>query len=372
MLFVSRINDIARGNTGIRVETMNKILRIYNTGLLPWILSEAPDDITPLGQLTLALIGRGRMWNPRSHAHEPTASVLAEFGLQPVHLTAREVQVMLLGTKLATVKGAEAATRALYLAYQADIVAAMSIEVNGCSSQEVLDLIAENVNYSGQKETMCRAFQLLTCNVGLPLRASALSFSNTSDVFRSKVNSAQWLSFPSLVQRHGPATHDISEAARNISIALNSAMESTRPRLTPHGYVHTSLQGLVGALGRLASSSETRIESYPAAVLGNLQMHLPAIFGAFLDPIQAVIHLERVLAVELLAACKALESSRPLETTPPLEAVYNLVREHIPKENIDGIVDLLRTGRVLDVVSQYMHDQTATNCFFSDGWVWFI
>ena len=51
--------------------------------------------------------------------------------------------------------------------------------------------------------------------------------------------------------------------------------------------------------------------------------------------IQVIEHVEMVLAIEMLCACQAIDYLRPLKTTDSLELVHALVRQFIPKWDVD-------------------------------------
>lgn len=69
-----------------------------------------------------------------------------------------------------------------------------------------------------------------------------------------------------------------------------------------------------------------------------------------------------VIAIELLAACQALDMRLPLTSTEPIEKVRALVRsvashydtDRYMAPDIAAVVELVRTGRVLNTVAPYL------------------
>ena len=88
----------------------------------------ASGDLAPLSHIILGLIGEGKMWSP-STGLDDASIVLEKNGLKPLKLKAKEGLALINGTQMITALGAEAIERAKYLALQADIIAALTVEV---------------------------------------------------------------------------------------------------------------------------------------------------------------------------------------------------------------------------------------------------
>ena len=103
-LILLRLNSLLRGNSGVRVELVERLADLLNRGLVPWIPEQgsvgASGDLAPLAHLTLAVIGEGAFVPPRTGAPEPAADVLAREGLAPLTLAEKEGVALLNGTSL--------------------------------------------------------------------------------------------------------------------------------------------------------------------------------------------------------------------------------------------------------------------------------
>lgn len=105
---------------------------------LPWVPEQgtvgASGDLAPLSHLALGLMGEGHMWSP-STGWGDAHYVLESHNLTPIKLGAKEGLAMINGTQLITSIGAEAVERAGIAARQADVVAALTLEVLKGSSR---------------------------------------------------------------------------------------------------------------------------------------------------------------------------------------------------------------------------------------------
>lgn len=88
----------------------------------------ASGDLAPLSHLALGMMGEGHMWSPSTGWGE-ARYVLESHNLTPIKLGAKEGLALINGTQLITSIGAEAVERAGIVARQADVVAALTLEV---------------------------------------------------------------------------------------------------------------------------------------------------------------------------------------------------------------------------------------------------
>src|SRR5688572_30051522 len=90
-----RANVLAKGFSGIRVDTLEALLAMLNRGVHPRVPSRgsvgASGDLAPLAHLALVLVGEGETLDGRS---------LHDAGLQPVTLEAKEGLALINGTQV--------------------------------------------------------------------------------------------------------------------------------------------------------------------------------------------------------------------------------------------------------------------------------
>ena len=123
---------LAKGFSGISFKTLNQLIDAFNASCLSWVPEQgtvgASGDLAPLSHLALGLMGEGTMWSPSTGWGE-AKYVLESHNLSPISLEAKEGLAMINGTQLITSIGAEAVERAGIAARQADVVAALTLEV---------------------------------------------------------------------------------------------------------------------------------------------------------------------------------------------------------------------------------------------------
>jgi histidine ammonia-lyase len=102
-MLVLRLNSLARGRSGVRVEVLERLVELLNRGLLPWVPEQgsvgASGDLAPLAHIALAAIGEGSFVG-RDGRLEPAGPVLARERLAPLELAEKEGVALLNGTAL--------------------------------------------------------------------------------------------------------------------------------------------------------------------------------------------------------------------------------------------------------------------------------
>lgn len=129
MLLV-RANTLALGYSGVRPIIIQTLIEMLNRGIHPCIPCQgslgASGDLAPLAHLTLALIGEGEVMVQGKRL--PSALALAQAGIAPVELQAKEGLALLNGTAMMVGMGALWVRRAINLLLTADVAACMSLE----------------------------------------------------------------------------------------------------------------------------------------------------------------------------------------------------------------------------------------------------
>ncbi len=136
-IMLIRANTLARGYSGIRMETIGLLLEFLNRGIHPVIPQKgslgASGDLAPLAHMSLPLIGKGEV----EYEGEVTGGrkALDRAGLEPVGLAAKEGLALTNGTAVMTALGLLETRRARRLADIADISGCLSLEaLNGTLS----------------------------------------------------------------------------------------------------------------------------------------------------------------------------------------------------------------------------------------------
>jgi histidine ammonia-lyase len=227
-MMVLRARSLAMGYTGARPEVAETIVAILNAGVTPVVPEHgslgASGDLAPLAHCGLALIGEGEVLDADGR-RRPAADVLAEAGIKPVTLRAKE--------GLALINGTDGMLGMLVLAVEdlgsllrvADLTAAMSVEaLLGTDRAFAEDLIALRPQ-PGQAESAANLRRLLD---GSPIVAS-----HRED--DPRVQDAY--SLRCAPQVNGAARDALAYAHRVAMVELRSAIDN--PMVLPDGRVES-------------------------------------------------------------------------------------------------------------------------------------
>ena len=154
-----RCNALARGNSGIRLETLQTLLDMLNKGVHPIIPEKgslgASGDLAPLSHIALGLIGEGKVEYKGEVVDAKVA--MADAGITPVVLAAKEGLALNNGTQMMTAVGVNVLWDAMKLQKVADIACALTGEalhaikkaydhkVHDLRGQEGQKVVAENL-----------------------------------------------------------------------------------------------------------------------------------------------------------------------------------------------------------------------------------
>lgn len=133
-IMLIRANTLARGHSGIRIETLELILEFLNRGVHPIIPEKgslgASGDLAPLAHFACVLIGEGNAeFEGETYSG---AEALERAGLVPVVLKAKEGLALTNGTTVMTAVGILETSKSRKLAELADITGCLSLEaLNG-------------------------------------------------------------------------------------------------------------------------------------------------------------------------------------------------------------------------------------------------
>jgi len=125
-----RANCLAKGNSGVRPELVERILYYLNNDILPLIPERgscgASGDLVPLSYLGASLVGEGKMMN--GGVARDINAVLDEHELAPLELEAKEGLAITNGTSFLSAFAVLAAWDATKLAFVADVCTGMASE----------------------------------------------------------------------------------------------------------------------------------------------------------------------------------------------------------------------------------------------------
>src|SRR5919198_2200903 len=234
-----RANVLAKGFSGISLETLDALLALINNDVHPRVPSRgsvgASGDLAPLAHLALVLIGEGEASVGRSAESlalrdgvraEPVggralqasqmlsgADALRHAGLKPIVLGPKEGLALINGTQPSTAVLALALAGAEQLARTADIAAALSIDALRGSIHPFEERVHDARPFAGQRTS--------AANIEVLMRGSGI---NKSHEFCGKVQDAY--SLRCAAQVHGATREALRFVREIVAIEANSATDN--------------------------------------------------------------------------------------------------------------------------------------------------
>lgn len=380
LMLLLKIQSLSYGNSGVAVETVQRLADLYNNDILPVVYTYgslgASGDLAPLAHMSLPLLGMGDVdvKGVRRKAQE----VIKEMGWEPIDLQSKEGLALLNGTQFMSAYGVHLCMRVFKLSQLADIIGALSLDAFDGRIEPFHELVQQIRPHQGQIVTARRIRWLL--------EGSEL-------INREKAHVQDPYSFRCIPQVHGASKDSINYVAYVFRNEINSVTDN--PTIFPeeemiisagnfHGQpLALALDNLAIAMSELGNISERRtyqlvsgtrglppflvanpglnsgfmIPQYTAAsmVSHNKQLCTPSSVdsiessqgqedhvsmgaNAATKAYRVMLNLERILAIELFNAAQALEFRRPVRTSPFLEEFLSEYREVVPFVDDDKIM----------------------------------
>jgi histidine ammonia-lyase len=399
-----RANALAKGTSGARIETVERLLDCLAHGIVPKVPSRgsvgASGDLAPLAHLALPLVGEGEAWYEGELLSG--AGALSAAGLEPIGLAAKEGLSLINGTQFMAAYGALGVVRARRLAQAADLACALSLEALQGSRTSFLPQIHRLRPLRGQNDSAANVLRLV--------EGSAI---NEAHKWCDKVQDAY--SLRCAPQVHGAARDLLDYVEGTVAVELNAATDNPLvlvddELLVSNGNFHGqpvafALDALAMASSELANISERRVErlvnpnlsdglpafltpdgglnsgfmipQYVAASLvsenkslchpasvdsiptsAGQEDHVSMGNAAALKAWQVLANSERALSIELLAGAQGVEFLAPLEPGVGVRATHAFVRSVSPRlqddrplaPDIEAVAVAIRDGSLLAAV----------------------
>lgn len=370
MLLLKSIG-LAHGNSGVQVETIQRLLFFYNNDIYPVIYQQgslgASGDLAPLAHMSLPLIGEGQV----SHNGElySASEINKKFGLSPITLTAKEGLALLNGTQFMSAYASYICSKSKNFIEFGLKVAAMSIE-----------------GYDGRLNPFQANVNEIRNQVGqIEIAKQLRSFLEGSQIIDSEKEHVQDpYSFRCIPQVHGASLDALNYSSQIIENEINAVTDN--PTIFPEendvvsaGNFHGQPLALVMdflaiAIAELGSISERRLYKLISGTRGlppflvknsglnsgfmiyqytcasivsqNKQLCTPASIDSIDSSngqedhvsmgANAATKLYRILensitilSIELLAAAQAIDFRRPLKSSVILENIHSEFRKAV-------------------------------------------
>jgi histidine ammonia-lyase len=383
-----RANVLAKGFSGIRLETLVMLTEMLNARIHPLVPSRgsvgASGDLAPLAHIALVLIGEGEVSGPGGSdgpASINGTDALVRAGLQPVTLAPKEGLALINGTQPSTAVLALALAGAEQLARAADIAAALSIDALRGSMHPFEPRIHRARAFPGQ---MISAGNLERLMQGSAINASHQNCGRVQDAYSMRC----------APQVHGATRDALAFVRRTVEIEANAATDNPMvfadtDDIVSGGNFHGAPVAIAAdlvaaALAPLATISERRTDrlvdpqksglpafltrdgglrsglmlaqvtaaacaselkslAHPAGVdtiptSAGREDHVSMSMTAALKAERSLERAREVIAIELLCACQAIDLLAPLTTSDPLMRVHALIRSVSPRLDDDRVI----------------------------------
>lgn len=378
-----RLNVLAKGTSGVRIELCQALLKLINANIYPVIPEYgsvgASGDLAPLAHLALSLLGEGQVHYEGKVV--PAMQALVDAGLKPLSLAEKEGLALINGTQIMLSVGGITLAKSLALLVKADQTAALSYEALQANP---LALDARIHSARGQKGQILSAQTMRKQLEGSYLYKPRTPYPRVQDPY----------SLRCAAQVHGASRDAISYSCEIVGRELNASTDNPlvfaeSDQILSGGNFHGQPLAMAFdiaaiALAELSSISERRLELLLNPHLSGLAAFLAAKPGlesgymavqylsaslvnegkllanpACTDSIpgnvgiedhvsmgmtsarklkRLITHVETVLAIETLAAAQAIDLRRCRPLGRGTQQVYSKLRSHVAPLTTDRIV----------------------------------
>ena len=213
IILLLKIITLSKGNSGIHVNTLNRLIFFYNKNILPVIFKHgslgASGDLSPLAHLSLPLIGEGQVYY--NGVLNEAKDVLNKFELDPLQLRSKEGLALLNGTQFMSGYGLHLLFESYKISYMADLIASVSLDAFDCRTEPFDNLIQKVRLHKGQK--------IIADRIN--------NFRNNSEIAKcEKVHTQDPYSFRCIPQVHGATLDTIHYATDVIINEVNSVNDN--------------------------------------------------------------------------------------------------------------------------------------------------
>ncbi|WP_042356993.1 histidine ammonia-lyase [Bacillus rubiinfantis] len=388
-----RANALLKGFSGIRPLVIKLLLELVNRNIIPIIPQQgslgASGDLAPLSHLALVLIGEGEVFYKGMRMDAGNA--LQQEGLMPITLEAKEGLALINGTQAMTAMGVVGYLEAEQLAYESELIAAMTIEgLNG-----IIDAFKEEVHvargYQQQIATAARIRRYLTDSL-LTTQQGELRVQDAYSLrCIPQVHGASWQALDYVKEKleieinaatDNPLIFDDGEmvisggnfhgqpiafamdfmkiavaelaniSERRIERLVNPQLNDLPPFLSPQPGLQSGAMIMQYAAAALVSENKTlahpaSVDSIPSSA--NQEDHVSMGTIASRHAYQIIQNARRVLAIEMICAMQAVEYRGVEKMATQTRDFYEKGREKVTSIKQDRIF-----SKDIEVLAQWL------------------
>ncbi|WP_115701574.1 histidine ammonia-lyase [Legionella sainthelensi] len=380
LILLLKINNLAQGYSGVRLELIETLISLYNHKIYPCIPSKgsvgASGDLAPLAHMSLPLLGVGEVRYQGKKISAVEGLKIA--GLKPIELEAKEGLALLNGLQVSTAIALTALFATENLFETALIAGALSVDAANGSDVPFDDRIQKVRGHEAQRSVAACYRELLA---GSQIRESHLDCARVQDPYSLRCQ-------PQIM---GAVLHQIQFVKETLQVEVNAISDnplvfSEQEQIISGGNFHGEIVAMAAdnlalAIAEIGSNAERRIallidknfSNLPAFLIkesglnsGFMIAHVTA--AACASENKALAHPHSVdslptsanqedhvsmatsaarrlhamndntatiLAIELLAASQGVEFYKPLKSSQLLEEVHQRLRSYVAPYDSD-------------------------------------
>ncbi|MEB2785469.1 histidine ammonia-lyase [Algoriphagus persicinus] len=404
LMLVLKLQALAQGFSGIRLETLGRMLWMLDNDVIPVVPIQgsvgASGDLAPLSHLFLPLLGLGKVYF--EGAIQATSSVYEKLEMTVLSLGPKEGLALINGTQFMGAYGVKVVDRLHNLLVHADITGAMMIEGLMGSIQPFSAELHQLRPFPGNKHVAQTILNLL----------------NESEIVNSHLNCARVqdpYSLRCMPQVHGASRNAWLHLKDAIEIEINSVTDNPvvfsedhtisggnfhgQPIALPLDYaclaaselgnisdrrIYLSLTGDTPGVPKLLMketglNSGLMIPQYTTAALASENKGL--CFPASADSIptslgqedhvsmgsigarkalQVIGNVEKILGIELFYAAQAMDFHAPLKSGKVMTAIHEHIRKSITPvindrvmtEDMEAAITMIQSGELIKIANK--------------------
>jgi histidine ammonia-lyase len=412
LVMAMKVASLARGYSGIRSSVVTTLMDIYNAGIVPHIPAKgsvgASGDLAPLAHMTLTLIGEGQAF--LDGREMPARAALAQAGIEPVVLAAKEGLALINGTQVSTALALHGLMLAQNLHDNAVLAGAMSVDaakgsdapfdprvhaIRGQPGQiraaalyralldgsEIRrshrfndDKVQDPYSLRCQPQVMGAVDDLLR-QAGTTLLVEANAVTDNPLVFADDDAGGDGGAGPCIISGGNFHAEPVAFAAdmlalaiaeigalaeRRVALLIDASISGLPPFLVPSAGLNSGF--MIAHVTAAALASENKSLSHPASVdslptSANQEDHVSMATFAARRLADMAGNTATIVAIELLCAAQGLDFHAPLKTSAPLQGAHAAVRAVVPFYDQDRLLapDIAAVTRL--VVDQSLTSQ---------------
>jgi histidine ammonia-lyase len=370
-----KVIGLARGHSGVRRLVVDRLLDLLDRDAIPCVPSQgsvgASGDLAPLGHLSAAMLGEGRI--ALKGEVMPAGEALRTLGLEPLSLGPKEGIALLNGTQISTAIALDALFTAERVFGSALVSGALSVDALK-GTDAAYDPRLHQVR--GQPGQIAVASVLKSLLDGSPIKASHADCGKVQDPYSFRCqpqvmgacldlirNVAHTLAIEANAVTDNPVVFaDTDEALsggnfhaepvafaadmltmalcevgsiseRRTAVLVDPKMSGLPPFLVSDSGVNSGF--MIAQVTAAALVSENKSLAFPASVdsiptSANQEDHVSMATHGAMKTRRIAGNAAGVIGIELLAATQGLDFHAPLKTSARLDAKVAEIRSHVP------------------------------------------